>query len=66
MNDYSNKWANYKRVNMSFDPQYIEDIDTLLDLLHLEQLGMIDRAVELKEVEGFAEANEIINHIRKL
>ena len=66
MNDYSNKWANYKRVNMSFDPQYIEDIDTLLNLLHEEQLGMIDRAVDLKEAEGFAEANQVINYIKAL
>ena len=63
MNDYSNKWANYKRVNMLFDQQYIDDIDTLLNLLHEEQLGMIDCAVEVSDL---AQARELIDYIKSL
>jgi|688.fasta_scaffold37938_12 hypothetical protein len=63
MNDYSNKWTNYKKVNMSFDQQYMDDIDTLLNLLHEEQLGMIDNAVDASDLR---DARELIEYIKGL
>jgi hypothetical protein len=63
MNDYSNKWANYKKVNMSFDQQYMDDIDILLNLLHEEQLGMIDNAVDASDLR---DAQELIEYIKGL
>ena len=42
-----------------------DQLMTFVGGLHEVQLQMIDDAVELKEKEGFPEANEIINFIRQ-
>ena len=40
-----------------------EDIMPFINHLHLEQLKMIESVVELKEKEGFPEAQAIIKYI---
>ena len=42
-----------------------DQLFTFVGGLHEMQLQMIDEAVEIKEKEGFPEANEIINFIRQ-
>jgi hypothetical protein len=42
-----------------------DQLMTFVGGLHEMQLQMIDEAVELKEKEGFPEANEVINFIRQ-
>ena len=48
---------------MSFDQQYMDDIDILLNLLHEEQLGMIDNAVDASDLR---DAQELIEYIKGL
>ena len=42
-----------------------DQLMTFVGGLHEMQMQMIDEAVELKEKEGFPEANEVINFIRQ-
>ena len=42
-----------------------DQLMTFVGGLHEMQLQMIDEAVELKEKDGFPEANEIIQYIRQ-
>lgn len=41
-------------------------IDQVLDDLHTMQMDMIENAVQIREGQGFPEANTVINHIRSL
>lgn len=42
-----------------------DQLMTFVGGLHQMQLEMIDAAVEIKEKEGFPEANAVIDYIRK-
>lgn len=61
--NYNQNWQNYKSIIIKNDPQHAEDIDILLNLLHEEQLGMIDRAVDVSDL---SQARELINYIKSL
>lgn len=63
MEDYTNKWLNYKKVIMVNNQQHANDIDVLLNMLHEEQLSMIDRAVEASDLR---DARELITYIKGL
>lgn len=54
---------NYNLIKMTLVGTSREDIDTLLGMLHEEQLGMIDRAVEASDLR---DARELIEYIKGL
>ena len=41
-------------------------IDQVLNDLHTMQMDMIESAVQIREGQGFPEANQILNRIRSL
>ena len=63
MNPNFNPRSDYNLVKMTLIGTSRDDIDTLLDMLHEEQLGMIDRAVDSSDMR---DARELIEYIRGL
>ena len=55
--------SDYNLVKMTLIGTSRDDIDTLLDMLHEEQLGMIDRAVDSSDLR---DARELIEYIKGL
>jgi hypothetical protein len=63
MNPNFNPRSDYNLVKMTLIGTSRDDIDTLLDMLHEEQLGMIDRAVDSSDLR---DARELIEYIKGL
>ena len=61
--DYSNQYYRINKISLNRKRQIIWH---QLDALHTMKLEMIDKVVEIKEREGFPEANEVINRVRSL
>jgi len=54
---------NYNLIKMTLVGTSREDIDVLLEMLHQEQLAMVDRAVDASDLR---EARELIEYIKGL
>lgn len=61
--DYSNQYYKSARYSLNRKRQIINQT---LEELHEMQMAMIEDAVNVKESQGFPEANQLINHIRAL